>query len=134
MGDERAGTAGLRAHVQIYNPGGSGLVVIVTDVSVGSDASNLITCISGAGAFTQLDARGLNAGDMSGLSVAEIRSDQLAAIAGNQYGLKRCPANATVDYFRDVAIRVAPGQYLGFCKAVGISLLTVHFEWIELPQ
>lgn len=136
-GAERAGVALQVAHLQIFNPVGSGALVIVNELVLASDNSAVIQWGVTPTAMATNETVG-GAADTRLLSpiavrnvAAQIRSDSTVGLLGMSYtlGTIRVITNQGIVIPQDVVL--APGTGLLVSNRAIAALLQVTFIWRE---
>lgn len=132
-GVDRLPAVGEFAHVQLFNPVTSSVVVGVRRVLVTFDATTVMELREDNVARATLDRRGAAVASNGQLSAAELRSASLAAQQGTILTLLRVGTLAGIPLTETYLKLLGPGDGLTVVPGAVTFRAVIHFEWVEVP-
>lgn len=130
-GATQAGAGGLYSLIQCYNPVGSGKNVYVKRLIASGPALFLLDVRTDSVALATLRWNLQSMKWAGAQSVAEIRTDTLAAVGGTRIGAAYCDANKPVDVKYENPIVLTPGSGVAL---VNLTLAGSLGAWFEATQ
>lgn len=125
-------TAANNSHVQLFNPAGSQITVIVRSVIGGPSANDLMLFRTHNTALTTLVGNGVNLLSGGAAGVAEVRTLDNAIVLGTGFGSFRALANDSKQVGPDWIIELGASEGLATSPAtLNVGNATTFF-WLEV--
>lgn len=131
QGDFVGASGGVFSHLQLINPAGSGITVIVHRIGVSVTVSGGVQVRVHNTALANLSGAGTNllSGDTAG--IGEVRNSQTAGVSGTSTATLRITSERPVPFPSDWFFELGAGEgILLVPTAVNIGLAATY-EWIE---
>ena len=130
-GDRLGASIGNLGHFQLFNPGGSGITIVVHRVFQGVETALSVTLTLHNTALTTLVRQGVNllAGGAAG--VGEFRSQVNAAQLGTMGQYIPLLARTPYEMGKDWTVELGAGEGLIIMNQTANDGLYGNFEWIE---
>jgi hypothetical protein len=133
-GGNQTSTAGNRAHVQLHNPGGSGVEINIINAWVQDTLATELGLFRTAAPYTVLVTAGINllVGGASGLG--EVRRQNGGGVPVTP--LSEVWANSvmpSVPFFERAGFQLGPGEGVVFQPIANVSQMIARFLWRERP-
>ena len=127
-----AASVGNNSHLQLFNPVGSGITIVVKRIVTTPLADQSVEVRQHNTALTTLGMNGINLLSGGAAAIGEVRSQQNASRLGTRFRQLSLLANVPFDFAKDWDIELGAGegvQLIGASTNVGII---GFYEWSEL--